>query len=342
MNNFFGKILKLIVFYISISSLFLGIPTQMYSNPNSLENFIPQTYATSYVTQTTNKYVYVRKDMSENVPIHASVHVNPRFNKNVFVNPNFQSFNNILPSVTKIHINPNVKTVKLPEQNNSKQIHVNPNILQTNSLPPQNKVKRELEVQSIDKKQGDEKRTVYSSRTKLIRTPTQSKVRPDSKKIRRASIRSKFKIVKACILNRSQTDTRNIKTSPLYKYKLVQYKTSKNKTKENKFKLDNRNKEIHNKPLLKAKMGSLIYNDKTQLNKSLSLVKIGGVLYKKSTNSLQKANTSRRAKSSILNKRINKSKYKIVRLSTKTIKIKSASIETNSRDQKAVRKLKLK
>lgn len=289
----------------------------MYQTP---EMSTSQTYG----TQSNNRYIYLRQGANQNHMIH----VNPHFNKKkVFVNPNFQSSNNLVSTVPKIHINPNVQNVNF----SANKIHVNPKVLKNiSTINRTDNVKSTIQ-KSVQDKQNEIKPAVYSSRTKLIRSSEKNlKSTPEPKRFK-TLINTKFKIVK------SQINTKKTK-SPLSKYKLIQYMTSPEKKKiiVNKFKVDNRLRRSSNSTALHSKK----FVSKHKLIRVIRQSKSPNKVYEKSVSSLQKSPNKRVRRISILNHTICNSKYKIVK--SNIIKSSSSKVILKSPRNKPVKSPKQK
>lgn len=252
-----------------------------------------------------SKYRYVKQNvLPTSVP--SKVLVNPNFNKTVFVNPNFRpttvivnpNFRSVTSPVPgKIHINPNV-TINLPKETGN--IHVNPKVLQNITKPEP--IKQPL---------------TFSSKTKLVRKPLKEKHIEISKRVRRTSIHSKFKIIKSG-LNKSGEKNKLLFTS---KYKLKRTSAIKSDKSKTRFKLDNRRLSGSSS---KSKFVFVNrYIDISDIAKKVPLrkkniVNISGNLYITTPNRLRKTSSTHKNKKSGINKQeklLKKNKYKIVRLS---------------------------
>lgn len=237
-----------------------------------------------------NRFVYVNQNTFSEQP---KVLINPHFKKTVYINPNFSKIN----TSNKIHVNPNVKSIHV-----NPKIHVNPSVLK--SILPHNTNQAENNQPKENIPAETVNRTIVSTRTKLIRVP-EEKLKIGSGRVKRNSIRTKYKIVKSNTSDSVQT--RNV--IPFSKrniYKLDNTKLnisiSSNKTSKGRKKYVYINRfpsisEIAKNALLKPGLKQ----------RNMRLVNISGVMYKKSPNSLKKM-------SQVVKKVPNlKSKYKLVK-----------------------------
>ncbi|VEN58482.1 unnamed protein product [Callosobruchus maculatus] len=173
-----------------------------------------------------------------------------------------------------------------------------------------------------------ERKTSYRSRTKIVHTP----VKQVTPKKRRSSVRSQFKIVKSTarnkLLKKSPSNT-SINVFLKTKHKIIKFqknghkKLNSDNTQGNKFKLDNRQRKSSS---TSPKVKKFVYlNQFTTANelaraipskpsRNLSMVNIQGILYKKSSHSLHRANSSiHKIRKGSLSKIPGNSKYKFVK-----------------------------
>lgn len=267
-----------------------------------------------FVAHSPNSY-FVWQDSEKNnancqrLDLKHKVFVNPNFGKNIHVNkihinPNggmgcdkflqnqviLNSCQNNIPTDPlqgiKIHINPMKKNVLIPQN-----IHVNP------KFRPQIDFQTRINPPILEKKPA-----IIITKTKLVRAPHTPTVTKHPK--RRSSVKSKFKIVH----NTSHTPKNS------HNDKITRFKVDHRRTKS--FNLRNKQYKIVNTKLRRLNEASsqMIKKNKSIKNvqSSLSLVKINGVMYKKTNNSLRKmamCKINTKKSSSI----VMRSKYKIVK-----------------------------
>ncbi|XP_050517167.1 zinc finger CCCH domain-containing protein 3 [Diabrotica virgifera virgifera] len=258
-----------------------------------------------------NKYVYIKQNFildGGQQPVPSKVLVNPHFSRKVFVNPNYNPNNNtIVPG--KIHINPNVAMQK---ENISNKIHVNPKVINSIGAP----TTLEPIKQPI----------TYSSKTKLVRKPLKEQPSSLSKRSRRSSVYSKFKIVKSSAV--TKPGEMKIKSKLLFntKYKLKRINAS-NSNKYlipqsvqlgNKYKLDRRSRSVsssRSRFVFANRFLSISDIAKKVPLRTKSLVNISGIFYKKSPNKLQRTLSSPKDKKKTTKdaNTLKKNRFKIVR-----------------------------
>lgn len=221
----------------------------------------------------------------------ANPNPNPPTNRFIYVKHNFVTPNptpNPAPKVLvnphfkkKVYVNPQFKPpLSVPPPSNTKpKIHINPNVLK-NFVKSVNNVPKEVSTKPT---------TVISTRNKLIRIPCNS---PEIRK-RRNSLHTKYKIVRSGAKN---TSTSRFKLDKRQDKSIV-------RSAKKKYVYVNRFLSIN----VMAK--NVLLKKNSNLSKP-GFVNINGILYKKSPNSLKKAETSFKSKTSI-------KKYKIVRKDTK-------------------------
>ncbi|EEZ99698.2 zinc finger CCCH domain-containing protein 3 [Tribolium castaneum] len=242
------------------------------------------------------------QSMNHHMP-HPQFHFsqpNPPPNRFIYVKHNFVA-PNPAPKVLlnphfkkKVYVNPQFKPAQnpLPPTNAKPKIHINPNVLK-NFAKTVNNVPKVVEPPKAT--------TVISTRNKLVRIPCNKS--PEIRK-RRNSVHTKYKIVRS-----------GAKTgSP------------------NRFKLDKRQEKSANKTLIRSAKKRYVYvnrflsidvmakNVLLKKNPNLSkpgFVKINGILYKKSPNSLRKASDTSLLKSTKSSTRRSLVKrYKLIRSSS--------------------------
>lgn len=279
-----------------------------------------------------NKFVYIKQNFARTSTEHDHVKVllNPNFNKKVFVNPNFSgNIGRSTPSnpFPKIHVNPNIQNIKLgtDEYRNVNRIHVNPGVLRNVSLSIKNAVTRE----NSNKIEKEINHTIISTKTKLVRSTVKNVSETKIRK-RRSSIRTQYKIVKSSLLEKSFGKENGIKS----KYKLIKlsnkYTQGCNiKPVINKFKLDNRGIKTTKASFKNRRyvyvnrflnISDIARNNLLKYNKNkLCAVNIGGVLYKKSPNSLKRTLNPYKKTNNVKKVQGNatsKSKYRLTRKSS--------------------------
>lgn len=249
-----------------------------------------------------NSYNFVNSN--QQIPSNSVINtVQTTTSKKVLINPNFKQ--------PQVHINPHFNAAAT-----NKVIHINPRILQANSLSVSNI------ISSVDKSNYDIALPTISPQKNT--TSVSSNIAINRK--RRVSIRSKYKIVKSNVIHNVNVkipETRIRRNSIRSQYKIVKSLVSPKSVLNSsniiktKYKIDNRSNiktikrkvttnclsDLSRNYLFKYKWKKCILNNKSNFNSSSTrLTNISGILYKKTLTKLQKLNPIKKSKTSVFGK----------------------------------------
>ncbi|XP_030750080.1 zinc finger CCCH domain-containing protein 3 [Sitophilus oryzae] len=260
---------------------------------DSLQNDYPKT-----------SKVYVNPNFHRNVGQTKTIHINPRIamicDSYHMQNKSSQANCNNVPRNTKIHINPKMANIKLPQN-----VHINPNF---KCVVPSPNISNAFD--NVNK--SEEESLSLSTKTSSFKNNELVPVAEQSKVIkRRNSVKSKFKIVKS----NCQSPYKHIKDNS------SKYKVDHRRRKSITIELKNEKKYIKMNVKRTTKSNPIRLSQK-----HLSLVKINGIMYKKSPNSLRTLNTPVKKKS-IWNK---KEKYELLKKSDPRIEQKDVKTDNKT------------